>query len=102
MKNTTRIARLCIVAVAAVAGCAHAKDAEIVDAVEPPATIRVSMVADTTRLQSGAQSASAGIEALGALVSNHLATVGQLHEPEMTRTRWSQTVELPAPGWVLT
>ncbi|HEX4458629.1 MAG TPA: hypothetical protein VIA18_11705 [Polyangia bacterium] len=98
MKKTTSIALFCVVAVA---GCAHAKDAEVVDAVEPPATIRVSIVVDTARLQSAAQSASAGIAALGTLISNHLATVGLLHEPEVTSTRWSQTVELPAPGWVL-
>ena len=89
-------------AVAAMAvGCAHAKDAEVVDSVEPAATIRVSIIADTSRLQTAVPSARAGIEALGAIVSNHLAVVGQLREPEVTSTGWSQTVELPAPGWVL-
>lgn len=98
MKLPQRLALFCLVT----AGCAHAKDAEIVDAVEPPATIRASLIADTTRLQTAtAQSGSAGLAALGAIVSNHLATVGQLDEPEVTSARWSQTVELPAPGWVL-
>jgi hypothetical protein len=82
-------------------GCAHAKDAEVIDAVEATATIRLSLIADTSRLQSAVPSGESGLRALGNIVADHLATVGQPRAPEVSSTRWSMTVELPAPGWVL-
>lgn len=86
------------------AGCAHAKDAEVIDAVEPTRTIRLSLVADTSRLQSATTSEPSAVAALGDILADHLTAVGLASAPppgDASGKGWSMTVELPAPGWVL-
>ena len=78
--------RMTIVCVAlALAGCGHAREAEVVSAYEPRATIGQSFTADTTRVQPpGTSSPEAGVKALVELLGTHLAAVGQPRPEQRT------------------
>lgn len=93
----TRWIALCALALA---GCAHAKDAEVTATIERPPTIGFSFTADLARLQTAAGEA-AGVRNLAALIEAHFATVGKLPAAAPPAGATSLSVELPAPGWAL-
>jgi hypothetical protein len=95
-------------ALAAVAGCAHPHDAEVVSTYEPRATIGQPFTADTARLVPNAAKATTDddMKALAELIDGQFAAVGQLRPekpskgPDGTPTI-ELAVDLPAPGWAL-
>jgi hypothetical protein len=89
------------VVVIGAAGCGHTKEAEVISAVEPEATIGFSFTADTTRLQSGAATNEAGVKALRDLLADQLAVVGQLRADRTAADHLDVIADLPAPGWAL-
>jgi hypothetical protein len=93
-----------LLALAAVAGCGHAHEAEVVSSIEARATIGQTFTADTTRVMA---SGNDGVRALAALIDDHLASVGALRPDKYARTPGGETTsldlvaDLPAPGWAL-
>ncbi|MDB4965668.1 MAG: hypothetical protein JWN44_1357 [Myxococcales bacterium] len=86
----------------AVAGCHPPKDAEIVSSLDTRATIGFAFTADTTRLQPAEQpSGEAGVRALAAVLSSHLASVGILRDDKADGVHLDIVADLPAAGFAL-
>ncbi len=86
----------------ALAGCGHAREAEVVSAYEPRATIGQIFTADTTRVHPpGGASPDAGVKALTEIFATHLAAVGQLRPEQRSADHIDLVADLPAPGWAL-
>jgi hypothetical protein len=89
---------LALVAIA-VAGCAHAKDSQIIASAEKPSTLMSVDTVDIARLRSDENTTpDTAARALAELIAAHMATVGIVRAPVSSSVI---TVELPAPGWLL-
>jgi hypothetical protein len=94
--------RILLCTLVAVAGCHHAKEAEVVSAYEPRATIGQTFTADATRLlPAGSTSTPAAVDALVEIAQSHLAAVGQLRPLARAADHVDVVADLPAPGWAL-
>jgi hypothetical protein len=85
----------------ALAGCGHAKEAEVVAAVEQKADIGMYFTADVTRLTNGTGSAEAGNKQLAAVFTADLAALGQVRPPVVAADHTDLVADLPAPGWAM-
>jgi hypothetical protein len=95
--------KICVVtcSLLVVVGCHPPKDAEVVSAVDPHATIGASFHLDLLRLPAAAPTSDAAVTALASIVSTHLATIGLLRDNKRDGTYVDVVADLPAPGFAL-